>query len=357
VLISPGIGPQTPIYQAARKKRLPIFSEIEVASWFSPTSNIIAVTGTSGKTTVTTLLGRIFQKAFGAAVVCGNIGNPWIGELEKLKPNDFVILELSSFQLAHTESFRARAGILLNLSANHQDWHPDMADYAACKLKLFAAQKAEDFAILRKHDQDRYFPTAVFPARVLHFDCGPYQELNPNEAALRACGDVFSIPSSLTGDVLRHFEGIEHRLEKVAIAEGVTYVNDSKCTTTASLAWALESYPDQKIILIAGGHPKSLDFGDIYSLIQRKVKRAMLIGEAKELLEKAWRGACPVFLTDDFKKAVWKAHDKASPGDIVLLSPACASFDMFDNYEHRGKAFKGLISEILQTVSTSDRHV
>lgn len=357
ILISPGIGPQVPVYQAAQKKHLPIYSEIEIASWFCPSPNVIAVTGTSGKTTVTTLLGRIFQKAFGKAVICGNIGNPWIGELSQIKEKDFVILEVSSFQLAHTSSFRPKAGLLLNLSANHQDWHPTMAEYATCKLKLFAFQSKNDFAILRKADQDRYFPTAVIPSQTVYFDRGSCCEFNPNEAALRATADVFSLPSSSVSEALNHFEGIEHRLEKVTEAGGIIYINDSKCTTTASLAWALESFPDQKVILIAGGHPKSKDFGDVTELIQRKVKHAVLIGEAKELLSQAWQGACPFSFTDDFKDAVQKAQDAARAGDIVLLSPACASFDMFENYEQRGRLFKSIVLETILKTSSDVRHV
>ena len=143
VVISPGIAPASPVVQELRSHSIPVFNEIEVASWFCPSENIIAVTGSSGKTTVSTLLGRVFQKAKGRSWVCGNIGNPWIAEMDSIQKNDFVIVEVSSFQLAYCESFRPRAALLLNLSPNHQDWHPDMQDYAQAKLRLFVHPKEE----------------------------------------------------------------------------------------------------------------------------------------------------------------------------------------------------------------------
>lgn len=340
-VISPGIPPAAPVVQALRQAGKPIFSEIEVAGWFCPTLHLIAVTGSSGKTTVATLLGRVFQKAKGKAVVCGNIGNPFIAEISKLGTSDHVILELSSFQLAHCETFRPQIGLLLNLSPNHQDWHPDMQDYAAAKLRLFQNQQASDVAIIRKQDQEQYFPNYEFRSEILYI-----KGEDPNRIAVRLASRAMGCPDKIIDNVFETFEGIEHRLEKFLVSGEVTYINDSKCTTTASLAWALEKFPDHSVVLIAGGHPKSDDFAVIEKLIRQKVSKAILIGEARPLLRKAWGRSCDFWETNDFKAAVQKAHEAAKPGDTVLLSPACASFDMFQNYLERGKLFKSLVQEV-----------
>lgn len=351
VLISPGIPPTAPAYKAALDKKIPVYSEIEVASWFCPSNKIIAVTGSSGKTTVTTLIHRIMQKTYGKSFLCGNIGNPWIGELDKIQAGDPVVIEVSSFQLAQCESFRPHTAVLLNLSPNHQDWHPDMQDYANAKLRIFRSQEAGDHAILRKKDQDAYFPDYSFDAQPHYFDLKPG---NPNEEAVRLVGAVMGASVKVVEEVLASFEGIEHRMEKAASANGVTYINDSKCTTTASLAWALEKFPDGKVLLLAGGHPKSNDFADIRGLIQKKVKKAYLIGEAIPLLREAWKDACPQVETADFESAVTEAHAAAKAGDVVLLSPACASFDMFKNYVERGALFKKIVGMLTREAAKAN---
>lgn len=337
IVISPGIPPTSAIVQQIRQRSLPIYNEIEVASRFCDSDNVIGVTGSSGKTTVTTLLGQVFKKAKGSSHVCGNIGNPWIGEISKIGKDDFVVVEISSFQLAYCETFRPKAGLLLNLSPNHQDWHSDMEDYAQAKLRLFANQRPDDYAILRRKDQEIYFPQFSFPGKVLYFDA---ESGNPNENAVRLTAKLFGCEEAVIQNVFQNFEGIEHRLEKVAVIDGVTYVNDSKCTTTASLVWALEKYPDQSVILIAGGHPKSDDFANARPQIERKVRKQILIGEARPLLRAAWQGLGETWESNDFQAAVKKAGELAKPGDTVLLSPACASFDMFRNYVERGNLFK-----------------
>ena len=344
VLISPGIPPPSPIYQTLLKKGIPVFSEIEVASWYCPSSKIIAITGSAGKTTVTTLITRVLQNCGFRAVSCGNIGNPWIGELAKIEAHDFVVLEVSSFQLQHCKSFHPQAAVLLNLSPNHQDWHRDMKEYVQAKLRLFQNQNEKDWAVLRREDQRGFFPDFQFRSRVIYFDVR--KEANPNEEAVRAVTGLFGCHAEKTEEVLRGFEGIEHRLEKVAVLDRVTYVNDSKSTTPAALAWALGKFPDARVILLAGGHPKSSDFHHVRELLSRKTKAAILIGEARPLLREAWQGLCPLHETGDFRQAVLKAHQLAAPGDVVLLSPACASFDMFQNYEERGRLFKSIVNEL-----------
>lgn len=352
VLISPGIPPTALIYEECVKRKIPIRSEIEVASWYCPSSRIIGVTGSAGKTTVTTLISRVLEKATGKAFCCGNIGNPWIGELGKIKPGDFVVLELSSFQLAQCERFHPEIGILLNIAPNHQDWHRDMPEYVGAKLRLFTNQTSRDAALIRKKDEERYFPNRLWKSNVSYFGEDP--SLNPNEEVVRLTARLLDCPESTVNEVLSTFEGIPHRLEKIGTSEGVDYINDSKCTTTASLTWALEKFQDQKVVLLAGGHPKSVDFDQVRSLVKQKVKLAILIGEARPLLRKAWEGAAPIQESSTFREAVHKAREGAVRGDVVLLSPACASFDMFKNYEERGALFKKIVLEL---IGASTAHV
>lgn len=351
-VISPGIPPSSEVVQAFRKAGKPVHSEIEVAGWFCESKKIIAVTGSSGKTTVTTLLGRALSRLPGRTFVCGNIGNPWITEIPYIGKEDFVVLELSSFQLSYCQSFRPQTGLLLNLSQNHQDWHPDMVDYAAAKLRIFQNQTREDIAIIRRTDQAAYFPDFHFQSKILYIDDtaagkenSPAGKENPNEYAVRLTARYWGCSDEQIDEVFRQFEGIEHRLEKAGTVDGVDYVNDSKCTTTSSLAWALEKYADGKVILIAGGHPKSNDFADVRNLVQKKVKKAVLIGEARPLLKEAWGKSCNFSETSNFKEALEMARAAAAAGDTILLSPACASFDMFQNYIERGKIFKSIVRE------------
>ncbi len=363
IVISPGIAPSTPVYQALVAQKIPVFSEIEVASWYSPTRKIIAVTGSSGKTTVCTLLSRVFKKKYGRAFLCGNIGTPWIAELDKMNAEDTVVIEISSFQLQHCFHFRPAAALLLNLSPNHQDWHKDMAEYVQAKLRIFQVQTSSDYALMRRTDQMQFFSTRRFeaaihyfgeprrnptiPARSADLDDPLFAALNPNEEAVKITAGLFGCEKETAEEVIRNFEGIEHRLEKFGSWQGIDFVNDSKSTTPSSLAWALEKYPAGKVVLVAGGHPKSEGFEVLRPLISRKVKAAILIGEAQPLLERAWKGACEIVPCGvDFPKAVRKARERATAGDTVLLSPACASFDMFKNYQDRGRTFKRLTGDL-----------
>jgi len=346
ILVSPGIPPAAAIYQAVLNAGIPIYSEIEVASRFCPTRRVIAVTGTCGKTTVTTLLRDLIASAGtgGRVIACGNIGNPWISEIENLTAQDTVVLEVSSFQLENCVLFRPFIGILLNLSPNHEDWHGEGKAYIAAKLRLFQAQQKSDFAFFREQDQKSFFPNYAFTAQTLLF--GDNSAMNPNEEVLHAVARLMDIPAQRVAETLRAFQGIEHRLEVFHLAGGVTYVNDSKSTTPASLAWALQKYTDKRVVLIAGGHPKSTNFDTLRDLVARKVKKAFLIGEAQELLREAWKGAAPIEESPSFQEAIRQAHAAAQTGDIVLLSPACASFDMFTNYRERGRLFKQFVLEV-----------
>jgi len=340
-VISPGIPPFAPVMQEGRKRGLPIFSEIEVASRFFDARRVLAVTGTCGKTTLTTLLARMLNAGGYPAIACGNIGNPWIGELDTLGARGIAVLELSSFQLEHCYRLKPAIGILLNISPNHEDWHEDNAAYVRAKLRLFQAQTAGDHALIRRIDQQALFPGYRFNGAVSYFGADP--DANPQAEVLAQTASILGLPAQAAAQTLQQFEGIEHRLEVFLKEDGIAYVNDSKSTTTAALIWALKKYPDRSVVLIAGGHPKSRDFDQAREWVARKVRLAVLVGEARELLREAWQGTCPLYESSDFQDAVRAARAAAQSGDTVLLSPACASFDMFKNYEERGRIFKTLI--------------
>jgi UDP-N-acetylmuramoylalanine--D-glutamate ligase len=349
VLISPGIPPGSKIYQAIRAAKKPVFSEIEVASWFSPARTVVAVTGSCGKTTTATLIAEIVQAAGRKAVLCGNIGNPWIGEISGITADTVVVLEVSSFQLMHCESFAPAVGLLLNIFPNHMDWHADMKEYAAAKLNLFRAMKSTNVMICRKADEKDFFSDFKTAARRVYFD--ERSASNPNEAALFSTAEALGLPEDLVRKAIRDFRGIEHRLEKFAERDGIAFVNDSKATTTASLAWALEKFGDGTVVLVCGGKYKTdvNDFKSLRTLIAQKVRWAILIGAAQPIMKEAWQGVVPMAEAESLDEACRLSIEKAQRGDTVLLSPACASFDMFKNYQERGRLFKEMIQKRLQS--------
>nr|MBU9889327.1 hypothetical protein [Candidatus Omnitrophota bacterium] len=275
VLISPGIPPRSEICRVLQSERKPVYSEIEVASWFSTAKTVVAVTGSCGKTTTATLISRVLQANGRPWVLCGNIGNPWIGELPKLTPQTTVVLEVSSFQLMHCVSFAPQVGLLLNIHPNHMDWHADMREYTEAKLNLFRFMKPDDVMICRKSEAEEVFPHFTSPGRRVYFDGDPSVDLN--QAALFCAAEAMGCLPGSVQEVLSTFHGLEHRLETFMEWGGISFVNDSKSTTPASLQWALDRYPDRKVILIAGGKAKSRDFGDLRPQIQRQVKCAVLM--------------------------------------------------------------------------------
>ena len=352
ILISPGIPPGSKIYQAILAAKKPIYSEIEVASWFSPARTVVAITGSCGKTTTATLIAQIVESSGRKAVLCGNIGNPWIGELSKITPDTVVVLEVSSFQLMHCASFAPSIGLLLNIFPNHMDWHADMKEYAEAKLNLFRAMKNTGVMICRKKDETDFFPDFRTAARRVYFDDRPAS--SPNEAALLCAAEALKCPGELVGKAILNFRGIEHRLEKFAERDGIAFVNDSKATTTASLAWALEKFGDGTVVLVCGGKYKTdvKDFRSLRAVIAQKVRCAVLIGAARPVMKEAWQGIVEMAEAESLDEACRLSIEKAQKGDTVLLSPACASFDMFKNYQERGRLFKEKIERGLETRDT-----
>jgi len=339
VLISPGIPPHSEIYQALLKWKKPVYSEIEAASWFCSSEKIIAVTGSCGKTTTVTLIKQILEMAGKHVVLCGNIGNPWIGELEKIKPDSWVVLEVSSFQLKHCRFFKPHIGVLLNIHANHLDWHPTLQDYANSKLKIFQNMTPSDWALFQEEDEKNYGPIPSHAQKhYLHFDSNE----SLLESAARQVSEISDVSVEIPRRIFHSFQGLEHRLEKFLEKDGIQFVNDSKSTAPASLSYALSRYPDKSIVLITGGRVKTPSFMECFPTLKQKAKKIIVIGEARELMLREWKELNPV-PAETLEQACQMSMKAAVSGDVILFSPACSSFDMFKSYVDRGNQFKQII--------------
>ncbi|OGB60464.1 MAG: UDP-N-acetylmuramoylalanine--D-glutamate ligase [Caldithrix sp. RBG_13_44_9] len=374
ICISPGLPLDIPILKQAQQKGIPIVGEIEIASWFCK-SPIFAITGSNGKTTTTTLAGQIFKKNEPSTVVAGNIGNPFSEFMLNKEQPAYVILEISSFQLETICSFHPRIAVLMNLTANHLDRYPDFDSYAGAKLNILMNMSADDLLIyngddsyLCKHLKNSKPRKLVFSQRPHSLEGafwehdtiviqtekkqqtiqlkkyqlqGPHNHYNMMVAALLA--HLQHIPDKIIALEIAAFSGIEHRLELVRELNRISFFNDSKATTVDSLSYALQSFPGN-IILIAGGKDKGGDFSEVNQLLKERVKVTILIGQASERMSEAWTKVIPVLRARTLPEAVKIAYHHAYPGDIVLLSPACSSFDMFRDYEDRGEQFKKIVA-------------
>lgn len=376
IVLSPGISIYIPLVKAAHNKGIIVMSEIEVAYRLCRAS-IIAVTGTNGKTTTTTLIGEMLKTTGQEVVVGGNIGLALSQEVAEVSAAGIVAAEISSFQLEGVSKFRPHIAAILNITPDHLDRHHSMDIYISMKERIFAGQTAEDYIILNYDDKivrgmaDRAPSQVMFFSRQAELPAGifvkngiitlkwqgrtdevcPVEQLKIRgahnvENALAACGAAFLAGVDLAdmANTLREFPGVEHRIEPVAVINNVAYYNDSKATNPESSIKALESFPGN-IILIAGGKDKNTDLTEFMSLIKEKVDQLILLGEAKERFKQAavQLGVQNIHEAASFAGAVRLAHALAKPPQVVLLSPACASYDMFDNYEQRGRVFKDLV--------------
>ncbi|WP_338834529.1 UDP-N-acetylmuramoylalanine--D-glutamate ligase [Moorella humiferrea] len=381
VITSPGVPAWEPPLAEARRQGIPVWSELELAyRMLPPGVRIAAITGTNGKTTTTALCGRILQDAGLPVVVGGNIGTPLVEEIPAIVPKGYVVCEVSSFQLEAVTSFRPRVAVILNITPDHLDRHGDMDGYIAAKARLMAFQEPDDFAVLNYDDDATRSLAARTKARVLFFsrrrqvEPGAYLKegvlcVNLGGGEVRLChrtelalkGDhnlenclaaslvALSLgvePGQLTA-TLKTFPGVPHRLERVAEINGVLYINDSKGTNPEATMKAIDAYPNP-LILIAGGRNKGSDFTAMAEKMTGRVKFLVLVGEAAGELEQAARraGIENIYRAQSFEDAVLGAVRQAVPGDIVMLSPACASWDMFKNYEERGELFKTIVREL-----------
>jgi UDP-N-acetylmuramoylalanine--D-glutamate ligase len=376
VVLSPGISMQSELVQSFIKRNVPVLSEIEIAYWFCE-SPIIAVTGSNGKTTTTTLIGEMLKKKYPQAIVAGNIGTAFSEYVEDSSPENWAVIEVSSFQLETIDTFHPKQAVVLNFAPNHLNRYDGYEDYLKAKWRITKNLLEEDILIYNAADRKLSEWANLIECKLQGFNIKGVE----NHAAYYSDDTIFINDEKLAGteeikirgkhnymnvmaaslaalnagvsreqicEVLKSFEGVEHRLEFVAIKNGITYVNDSKATTVESLGYALQSF-NEPIILITGGQDKGSDFTQLNDLICENVKAIVLIGTSAEKMINAWRSLVPIYKEDSLMDAVNKATDLAEEKNTVLLSPACASFDMFKDYEDRGRQFKQLVHGIQVT--------
>jgi UDP-N-acetylmuramoylalanine--D-glutamate ligase len=347
---SPGVPSDAPLVAAARRRGIPVWSEIELGARLVAQPEI-GVTGTNGKTTTTELLGAVYRAAGRPVRVAGNVGTPLCALDGELGPGEAVVCELSSFQLEDVETLHVRVGVLLNVTPDHLDRHGSLEAYRAAKLRLFERQEPGDAAVV-----PRGFGRVPGAARRIEFagdDALPAEPRIPgghnreNAAAATAAARAAGIPDGAIAQALRTFPGVAHRLEPVGEVAGVRFVNDSKATNPESAERALAAYPPG-LRVILGGSRKQTPFDALARTArERGVARAYLIGETAEELAAALEAAGVAHVRcGTLPEAVRRAFADAAPGETVLLSPACASFDQFRDYEHRGETFRGLVREL-----------
>lgn len=342
VVLSPGIPDSAAPVQWAFKRKIPVISEIEVA-WTLCPCPVVAITGSNGKTTTTTLTGLVLNAGGRSVRVCGNIGNPFSGEVAGLSSRDFVVLEVSSFQLEKIVTFKPFIAIITNLNPNHLDRYSSVEEYIAAKKRIFLNQTAEDHIVLNASDPVVSKFASEARSKAVYF--GMDEGLNPNQSAVVKAAEILGIERAVCLDVFKSFKGLEHRMEEVCSIEGVKFINDSKATTVESAVWALRNIPGN-VVLIAGGKDKGLDYSLVLEAAKGKVTSAVLIGQAAGLIKKVFAGHIPFQDASDMRDAVRKAFKSAKKGDCVLLSPMCASYDMFSDYEERGRVFKSAVNEL-----------
>ncbi|MEW6101422.1 MAG: UDP-N-acetylmuramoyl-L-alanine--D-glutamate ligase [Candidatus Omnitrophota bacterium] len=344
VVLSPGVAFDAPPVTWAKDYGIPLIGEIEL-SWILCPATIIAVTGSCGKTTVTTLLGRALEAAGKKAFVCGNIGKPFSQEVSKMQEGDFVCLEVSSFQLEAIQDFKPKAALILNISPNHLDRYKNMQEYIDAKKRIFMNQDNSDFLVLNKEDPCVSKFAQETKARVLYFKSE--KGLNPNQAAVISAVTALGIERAFAQEAFKNFTGIEHRLEFAGRVNNIKFINDSKATTVDSCLWALRNV-SEPVVLIAGGKDKGVDYSAILAAAKGKIREVVLIGQAREKIRQALKGSLPVQEAPTLEEAVKIAYRNSRPGDCVLLSPMCSSFDMFSNYEERGECFKRAVGELMR---------
>jgi UDP-N-acetylmuramoylalanine--D-glutamate ligase len=376
IVVSPGVPVDSPPLVQARALGEPVIGEIELASQFLP-KNIVAITGSNGKTTTTTLAGEIIAAGGFSTAVGGNIGTPAISLVEQAKPETVVVLEVSSFQLETIRTFRPKVAVVLNITPDHLDRHRTFEAYTNAKARIFENQRPEDFAVLNADDiasaalasrsQAQVFwishkkevkqGTYVRDGRIFFRDSkGQHEIMQTSEIPLKGGHNVENVLAAvcvgaLTGcdagsiaTAVRNFKAVEHRLEYVATIRGVEYYNDSKATNVDATIKALESFP-ANVHLILGGKDKDSDYTQLNDLLKQRVKRVYTIGAAAEKIESQIKGV-EFDHSETLETALRRASAIAASGDVVLLAPACASFDQFQNYEHRGRVFKEVVHSL-----------
>jgi len=382
IVVSPGVPVDAPPLVQARSLGENVIGEIELAAQFLP-GPIVAITGSNGKTTTTTLVGEIMTAAGFPALVGGNIGTPAISLAERATPGTVIVLEVSSFQLETIQTFRPKVAVVLNVTPDHLDRHRTLEVYVNAKARIFENQQGSDFAVLNADDPTCVAMAARTRAKVFWFsrqkeveqgawvrdgnivfrdERGQQEVLEVSEIPLKGAHNLENVLAAVCAGVLmgcapekiqhavHNFKAVEHRLEFVATIRGVDYYNDSKATNVDATIKALESFP-ANIHLILGGKDKGSDYTVLNDLLRKRVKRVYTIGAAAAKIESqivsSKNGGPEVVHAETLENAIRKANAAAQPGDIVLLAPACASFDQFKSYEHRGKVFKEIVGSLM----------
>ncbi len=379
VVTSPGVPLTIPIIAEAYRCGVPVIGEAELAYCMTK-APFVAITGTNGKTTTTTLTGEIFKNSGRKTYTVGNIGDPISNYVMEATPEDVFVTEISAFQLETINKFRPVASAILNLSPDHMDRYGTMENYIAAKARIFENQRGEDFLVLNADDEQVCELGRQAQCRKYYFSLdkkvaqGAYAMdggifINDNESVIPICRieemgikGPHNVQNALAATVLAYFMGVdvvsitetlksfggvEHRQEFVATIDGVDYINDSKGTNTNAAIVALNAMT-KPVILIAGGYDKKEDYSEFIEVVRKKVKRMVLVGATASQIEETaeGQGYYSTVRVGDYDEAVKVASECAAPGDVVLLSPACASWDMFDNFEIRGQVFKDLVKRI-----------
>ncbi len=378
MIVSPGVPSNAEILKKASKKNIPMISEIELAASFCK-GNIIAITGTNGKTTTTSLCTHVMNNCGFKTYEAGNIGTAFSEIALDVKENEFVSLEVSSFQLDLIDKFKPKVAVILNITPDHLNRYENkFENYINSKLKIFKNQDKNDFLILNFDDstlsdsikkfgsQNFYFSLSsdqangcsVRDEKVIFkkedkklFECS-INDINlkgehniANAMAVINVAKLFNADNNKIKEALSSFKGVEHRLELVRVIEGVKYINDSKATNVDSVWYALRSF-NEPIFLILGGQDKGNDYNKIKDLVKNKVVKIYAIGSSADKVFNFFHSFVKVEIKQSLEEVIHAANNEARQNEVVLLSPACASFDMFDNYEHRGKVFKEAVNRL-----------
>lgn len=373
IVLSPGVAADLDPVEAARRRGIPVVGEVEAASWFLK-GPVIGVTGSNGKTTTTSMIGHILKECGVAAQVGGNIGTPLASMVDSSREDQWNVVELSSFQLETIAHFRARIGVVMNVTPDHLDRHGTFEKYAAAKARLLETQTADDWIILNADDPVCVAYAAAARSRVTWFSSSrgvspglwledewlwtdgermmearavPLRGIHNLENVMAAAGAarLTGAGTEAIAGAIRTFPGVEHRLEYVRTVCGTDYYNDSKATNVDATLKAIAAF-EGGLWIILGGKDKGSDYTPLAAPLSARSRGVLLIGAAAEKIERQLDGVVPVYQCSDMETAVAQARHLASPGDTVLLAPACASFDQFDNYEHRGRVFKALVAEL-----------
>jgi UDP-N-acetylmuramoylalanine--D-glutamate ligase len=374
IVVSPGVPFDAPLLQQARAMGETVIGEIELAAQFFP-GRMLAITGSNGKTTTTALMGEIVSAGGFQTLVGGNIGTPAISLVDQATPETIAVLEVSSFQLETIQSYRPYIAVILNITPDHLDRHRTFAAYTSAKARIFENQSADDFAVLNADDPNCVSLAEAVKSKLFWFsrkkeveqgafvrdghifflnrddekEIMPVAEISlkgghnvENVLAAASVGMLMGRDPGQIRKTIREFKAVEHRLEYVATIRGVEFYNDSKATNVDATIKAIESFP-ANIHLILGGKDKGSDYFILNDLLRQRVKAVYTIGAAADKIESQIKDTVEIVHAETLDVAVKRAAKAAQPGDIVLLAPACASFDQFQNYEHRGKTFKEIV--------------